>query len=71
MKKFWNSLISPTDDVSHKRIIAVLSFVALLVFAGLSAFGHTVDSSFVYLFGSLTGGESVLTVIEKFRNNQS
>jgi hypothetical protein len=70
MKKFIKTLMSNSDDVSHKRLIAIISFIVLIVLAVLSAFSHNVDSNFIYLFGSLTGGESLLSVIDKFKKNE-
>jgi len=61
------NLLSNDDQTSHKRFIAIISFFMLIVLSLLSAYGHRVEDSFVYVFASLTGGESFLTVIEKFR----
>ncbi len=67
MKKFINNLLSTNDGVSHKRLISIVSFVVLIILAFMSAYGHTVDPNFIYVFGSLTGVESALTAIEKIR----
>lgn len=67
MKQFILNMLSSSDDISHKRVIAIVSLVVVIVLAFMSAYGHTVDQSFIYLLGSLIGGESALTVIEKFK----
>lgn len=54
-----------TNTVSSKRVIAVFSFVALIVLSFLSAFGHSTDTNFIYIFGALSGSQSVLTTVEK------
>ena len=60
-------LLSDDNAASHKRFIAMISFLVLLVLSFMSAYGHTTDENFVWVLAFLTGGESVLTVIEKFR----
>ncbi len=67
MKKFFKDLLSENNEVSHKRVIALLSFAAILILAFLSAFGHTADQMVLSILAVLAGGESLLTVIEKFR----
>jgi len=66
MKKLIVKLISNSNEVSHKRVIALVSLLVLIVLAFFSAFGHTVDAKFIWTFASLSGGSSILTVIEKF-----
>jgi hypothetical protein len=65
MRKFVKNMLSSSDETSSKRVIAVGSFVALIVCAGASAFGHTPDLHIVDSFTILAGGASVLTVAEK------
>lgn len=66
MKETIKKLISDNNEVSHKRVLAIASFVVLVGMVALSAFGHTVDDKLIYVFASMSGGESVLTLIEKF-----
>jgi hypothetical protein len=60
--------IDNTSEYSHKRFVAVFSFILLIALAFLSAFGYNANSSYVWTFGALTGGESILTVIEKLKS---
>lgn len=64
-------MLSDSNDVSHKRVIAIIALVVLIVLSFLSAYGHNADSQVLYIFGSLVGGESALSVVEKFKNSQS
>lgn len=66
MKRFCN-MLSNADEISHKRVIAIVSFVVLIILAFMSAYGHNVDETFIWVFASLTGCESLLTVIEKIK----
>lgn len=66
MKTFFTNLIGSSDEASHKRIIALISFLVLIAMVVIKAMGHDVDSDLIYVFAALTGGESVLTVIDKF-----
>ena len=67
-KLMIKNLLSDSNDVSHKRLIGLISFMVLIILSFFSAYGHKTDDNFVYVFASLTGGESVLTVIEKFKS---
>ena len=67
-KLMIKNLLSDSNDVSHKRLIGLISFIVLIILSFFSAYGHKTDDNFVYVFASLTGGESVLTVIEKFKS---
>lgn len=65
--RFTKSLISDANDVSHKRVIALLSFLVLVAMVPIKALGYDLDSNLIYVFASLSGGSSLLTVIEKFK----
>lgn len=65
MKQFFQKLISSSDDVSHKRIISVVSFCILIIMVVAVFFGAKVHDTLIYVFAALTGGQSVLTVMEK------
>ncbi len=60
---YWQKLISKSDDASHKRLIACLSFMVLIAMVVIKAFGWQVDKDLIYVFAGLCGGQSVLTVI--------
>lgn len=65
--KSFHVIFSNIDDISHKRVIAIISFIVLIVLAFMSAYGHNVNENFIWVFASLTGCESLLTVIEKIK----
>jgi len=67
MKIFIKNLISNSDEASHKRLIALCSFLVLVLMVIIKAFGYQVDNNLIYVFAGLTGGQSILTVIDKFR----
>lgn len=64
---WWKKLFAEgeSDTASHKRLVSVTSLVMLIILSILSAFGHSSTIEFIYVFGILTGGESLLTTIEK------
>lgn len=66
MKQFVKNLLSKSDDVSHKRIIAIIAMLVLVGFAVSNQFGIKTDPNLIVTFASIAGGESVLTVIDKF-----
>ena len=63
----WKKLFAEgeSDTAYHKRLVSVISLVMLVILSILSAFGHSSTIEFIYVFGILTGGESLLTTIEK------
>lgn len=64
-KKVIEKLLS-SSDVSHKRLISLLSFSCLVAILIMNAFGLQIDSNITYSFLGLCGGQSVLSVIDKF-----
>lgn len=54
-----------SDAVSSKRFISFISLLVLIILAFLSAFGMAATTDYIYAFAMLTGGESLLTTIEK------
>jgi len=68
MKDYIKKVISSSDDADEKRIISLLSFFVLVLMVVIKAFGYQVDNTLIYVFASLTGGSSVLTVIDKLTN---
>ena len=67
MKTFFKNILSNKDDVSHKRIISCLSFFVLVVMVIIYAAGKQINDTLIYVFASLCGGQSILSVIEKFK----
>ncbi len=67
MRDFINKLLSEDNTVSHKRFVAIVAFFVFIIFAFMSAYGHNPDDIVFLVLASLIGGESVLTVIEKFK----
>ena len=66
MKKWIKDLISSSDDASHKRFISVASFIVLILMVVLNSFGLVITPELIYVFGALCGGNSIMSVIEKF-----
>jgi len=69
MKKWLKELLSSSDDTSHKRTISILSFTVLTIMVVLNAFGITISKDLIFVFGALCGGNSLMSVIEKFKGN--
>lgn len=65
IKKFIGNLLSDSTEVSHKRLIALLSFIVLVAMVALKAKGYQLDQTLVMCFGSLCGVTSFLSVVEK------
>jgi membrane-associated PAP2 superfamily phosphatase len=68
IKNALKQLLSDSNDISHKRVIAVISFLVLIAMVVIKALGYAVDEHLIYVFASLVGGQSLLTVIDKFSN---
>lgn len=66
MKEFFKKLIGDSSEVSHKRTIALGSFLVLIGFAISNQFGIKTDEVLINTFLMLAGGSSVLTVVDKF-----
>lgn len=64
---WWKKLLAEgeTNTVSHKRLVSIISLIMLIILSILSAFGHSSTIEYTCIFGILTGGESLLTTIEK------
>jgi hypothetical protein len=65
MKQYIKKLISSSNDADEKRLISLLSFLVLCIMVAIKALGGLTDNTLIYVFASLTGGSSVLTVIDK------
>jgi len=65
--KWLKTLISNSDDADEKRVISLLSFVVLVGMVVLNANGIIIDPKLIYVFASLCGGSSILTVINDYR----
>jgi len=68
MLKWIKELLSSSDDASHKRLLSIASYIVLVIMVALSAFGTTIQTELIYVFGALCGGNSIMSVIEKFRS---
>lgn len=66
IKTFLKNMLSDSNSTSHKRIIALSSFLVLVAMVIIKAKGYEVDNNLIYVFAGLTGGQSALSVIEKF-----
>lgn len=64
--EFLKDLLSKSDSTSHKRLIALGAFVVLVSMVIIKAIGCAVDSNLIYVFAALTGGQSILTVVDKY-----
>lgn len=71
MKTFLKSLFSDSGEVSHKRIISIISFLVLIGMVILVMFKYPVNEHLVYVFAGLTGFQSGMTVIDKIINKDS
>lgn len=58
-----------TDRMSHKRVIAFLSFWVLVGMVAFSILDKPVNIDLVWTFAGLCGGQSVLSIFERKINN--
>ncbi len=65
MNSFFKDLFGNSDDTSHKRLIAVGAFLVLVSMVVIKAVGCEVDDQLIYVFAGLTGGQSLLSVVDK------
>jgi len=68
MREYIKKLISSSNDADDKRFISIGSFLILVIMVAIKALGGQIDNTLIYVFASLTGGQSVLTVIDRFTN---
>ena len=68
MREYVKKLISSSNDADDKRFISIGSFLVLVIMVAIKALGGQIDNTLIYVFASLTGGQSVLTVIDRFTN---
>ena len=68
MREYIKKLISSSNDADDKRFISISSFLVLVIMVAIKALGGQIDNTLIYVFASLTGGQSVLTVIDRFTN---
>jgi hypothetical protein len=66
MIEYIKKLISSSNDADDKRFISLGSFLVLIIMVVIKAFHGQIDNTLIYVFASLTGGQSVLTVIDRF-----
>ena len=67
--KWIKELLNGGSDVSHKRLISVLSFIVLIGMVVLNYFGQIVQVELIYVFCGLVFGNNALTVFEKFKKD--
>lgn len=60
-------MLSNNDEVSHKRVISICAGLCLVAALVANFIGKTVQTDLIVIFAGLCGGESILTVIEKFK----
>ena len=65
MDKWIEKLLSNSNDVSHKRLISVLSFIALIGILVLNVYGVIIADSLIYVFFGLCVGNTTLSVLDK------
>lgn len=68
---WWRKLLAEgeLDVVSHKRLVSVVCLIMLIALSLMSAFGYSATTDYIYVFAMLTGGESMLTTVEKTAGN--
>ena len=67
---FLQDLFSDSSKISHKRVIAIGSFLALLIMVGLKAFNMPIDNTLIYTFAGMTGAYSTMSLVDKKINNE-
>ncbi len=70
MGDFIKNVLSKSDNASHKRLIALGAFVVLVLMVIIKACGFDIDVNLIYVFAALTGGQSLLTVVDKYKKNE-
>jgi hypothetical protein len=68
MNKFIKSLLSPDDEVSSKRVIAIVVLINIIVMAWVAIYyddKHVVPEFIFDALAMITGGGLGLSVIEK------
>ena len=67
MKQYLKNLFnSGSRDADTKEFITVGSWLVLVIMVVLNAWGKTIDMHLIYIFASLAGGSSVLTVAQSY-----
>jgi hypothetical protein len=67
---WWRKLLATGefDNVSHKRFVSIIALIMLIGLSIMSAFGMSAETDYIYIYGILVGGESLLTTIDKTAN---
>ena len=68
MKEFIKDMLSSSNEVSHKRVIALLSWACLVVILIFDLIGIKVSEYIAFIFAGLSGFSSTLTVGDKYLN---
>ena len=64
-----SNLLSDSSRISHKRIIALGSFVMLCIMVVAKFFKAELDDTLIYTMAAMTGSYSVMTVVDKKLKN--
>lgn len=67
--KWLKTIMSRDDEASHKRLISLGSWIILIGMVVLNCFGIKIMDQLIYVFAGLTAGNTTLTVLEKFIDN--
>lgn len=62
---FLNKMLGDSNEVSHKRLISILSFICLVVCLIFNIRGKIIDQNILYVFATLCAGNSAMTVVDK------
>ena len=69
--KWLEKLLNGGSDVSHKRLISLISLIVLIGMVALNSFGTIIQVELIYVFCGLVFGNNALTVFEKFKKNDN
>ena len=67
--KWLKELLNGGSDVSHKRLISVLSFTVLIGMVVLNFSGTIIQVELIYVFSGLVLANNTLSVVEKFKKD--
>ena len=63
--EFIYKLLSDSNDVSHRRFISMMAFIAFLALVVASCFGVKIDYTLAAMLLSLCLGQSAYTLVKK------
>jgi hypothetical protein len=68
---FLTKMLGDSNEVSHKRLISLLSFLCLVVCLIFNIRGKIIDQNILYVFATLCAGNSAMTVVDKIFKKDS